>query len=389
MGERTEAGALALAAPMRPDDRRWLARAIALGETARGISSPNPAVGCVIVVDGHLAGEGATREVGGPHAEVVALGQAGDTARDGTAYVTLEPCAHHGRTPPCTQALLAAGVSRVVIAHPDPNPVAAGGVAELRASGVDVAGPPSVDDPIRATVAAQLEGFLTSVTRERPHVTLKLAQTLDGALTAPTGRWVTGPATRRAVHRWRSAVDAVLVGVGTVLADDPRLDVRHVRTDRQPRPVVVDSRASTPPTAAVVARGALILTTRQAPPERVAALRTAGSDVEVVAARGGRVDLVAALRALRRYGILTVLAEPGAQLAAAMLAEDVVDRFVLHLADHGTGTVVRPALPWPAPPAWRLERYGGAGPDAIVQFVRDPRHVPTPPPAQDRDRRPA
>jgi len=361
-----------------PADRRWLARAIALGETARSLSSPNPAVGCVVVVDGRIAGEGATREAGGPHAEVVALAEAGDTARGGTAYVTLEPCAHQGRTPPCTHALVAAGVARVVVAHPDPNPIAAGGAVELRAAGIEVVGPLRADDLLRATVSAQLEGFLTSLRRDRPHVTLKLAQTLDGSLTAPSGRWVTGPAARRAVHRWRAAVDAVLVGVGTVLADDPRLDVRDVRTAHQPRPVVLDSRAATPPSAAVVARGALILTTRAAPDDRIAALREAGSEVEVVAARDDRVDVAAATRALRRHGILTVLAEPGLRLARSLVAGDVVDRSVIHLADHGTGTVVRPALPWPSSPAWVLERCGGAGPDVIVQFVRHP----------DRDGRP-
>lgn len=351
-------------------DRPWLARAVALAETARAISSPNPPVGCVLIVDGRIAGEGATRETGGPHAEAVALAEAGASAEGATAYVTLEPCAHQGRTPPCSRALIEARVARVVIAHPDPNPVASGGHAALTAAGVRVAGPLGVDDLLRRTVTLQLEGFLSAVRRRRPHVTLKVAQTTDGRLVAPTGRWVTGPAARAAVHRWRAAVDAVLVGSGTVLADDPSLDVRHVAAARQPRPVVLDSRLSIPPSARVVHRGALVVTTTQASTERAGILRRAGADVEVVPASDGRVDPIAALRALSRHGITTVLAEPGRRLAETLLAADLVDRWVLHLADHGSGTVVGPAVAAPAVP-WRLERQGGAGPDAIVHLVRD------------------
>ena len=212
------------------DDARWMAHALALAERARDVAPPNPHVGCVLVRDGRLLAEGATRRAGGPHAEAVALAATPD-AVGATAYVTLEPCAHTGRTPPCADALLAAGVARVVVAARDPMP---GG----RWAGPTARGGRGRDvRRARAVGHGQLAGFLTAVRWGRPYLTLKLAQTVDGALSAPAGRWVTGPASRRAVHRLRARVDAVLVGSGTVLADDPRLDVRDVplRRDVQPR----------------------------------------------------------------------------------------------------------------------------------------------------------
>lgn len=361
---------------LAPEDRRWLARAIALAETARAVTSPNPAVGCVLVSDGRIVGEGATRPAGGPHAEAVALAEAGDTAVGSTAYVTLEPCAHQGRTPPCAPALVAAGVARVVIIHPDPNPIATGGRDLLEAGDVEVVGPLADGDLYRGAVAAQLEGFVTMVSLRRPHVTLKVAQTTDGRLVAPAGRWVTGEPARRAVHRWRASVDAVLVGVGTVLADDPRLDVRHVPTERQPRAVVLDSRSMTPLEAGVARRGSLVVTTQQATPERVQALRDVGVDVEVVASADGRVSLPAALARLAHLGITSVLAEPGHTLAQALLDADLVDRLVVHVGDHGGGTVVVPALT-PAPAtAWDLERLGGIGADAAIHLLRRRERTP-------------
>jgi diaminohydroxyphosphoribosylaminopyrimidine deaminase / 5-amino-6-(5-phosphoribosylamino)uracil reductase len=353
------------------NERAALARAVALAETVRATTSPNPAVGCVLLRDGQVVGEGATAPVGGPHAEVVALAAAGADARGATAVVTLEPCAHHGRTPPCTDALRDAGVARVVIGHPDPNPVAAGGADVLRGHGLAVVGPLPPGAVLRDAVARQLEGFLTGVRTGRPHVTLKLAQTADGGLVAPDGaRWITGAAARRAVHRWRAAVDAVLVGSGTVLADDPRLDARDVPVRRQPRPIVLDGRLRTPPHAAVVARGALIVTAtdhRAADAER---LRDAGAEVVAVpAADGGGVDLEAALAAIGATGVRSVLAEPGATLARALVAAGLADRVVLHVAPHlGDG---RPARAVHHPPAavWRPERTGGAGPDVILHLV--------------------
>lgn len=353
--------------------RAHLARAVALATSVRGTTSPNPAVGCVIARGERIVGEGATRPPGSAHAEVVALGAAGGEARGATAYITLEPCAHHGRTPPCTDALLAAGVTRVVIAHPDPNPNASGGADVLRAAGVEVDDAPAA---FREAVADELAGFLSLVARGRPHVTLKLAQTVDGSLVPPAdgpggGRWITGPAARRAVHRWRASVDAVLVGSGTVLADDPGLDVRDVPLGRrqQPRPVVLDGRLRTPPTSRVVARGALLLTRADASRSVRAALTEAGAQViDVPTGADGKVDPAGALRVLAVHGIATVLAEPGAKLGGTLLRAGLVDRLVRHVA-LGTGSgSPRPVLD-EGDEGWRTVRVGGAGPDLIWERV--------------------
>jgi diaminohydroxyphosphoribosylaminopyrimidine deaminase / 5-amino-6-(5-phosphoribosylamino)uracil reductase len=361
-------------------ERAHLARAVALATSVRGTTSPNPAVGCVIARGGTVVGEGATLPPGSAHAEVVALGAAGDRARGATALVTLEPCAHHGRTPPCTDALLRAGVRRVVIAHPDPNPTAGGGAEVLRAAGVEVVFAPTV---FRQVVAAEIAGFLSLVTSGRPHVTLKLAQTADGALVAPEDdrhrRWITGPAARRAVHRWRASVDAVLVGSGTVLADDPGLDVRDVPLGRrqQPRPVVLDGRLRTPPTARVVARGALVLTLPEAARSARAALTAAGAQVlDVPAGPDGKVDPAAALRVLAVHGIASVLAEPGARLGHTLLAAGLVDRLVRHVAlDAGAGTPCAALDEGGA--RWRTVRVGGAGTDLIWERVPATPAAPT------------
>jgi diaminohydroxyphosphoribosylaminopyrimidine deaminase / 5-amino-6-(5-phosphoribosylamino)uracil reductase len=364
------------AVPCTPHDRAHLARAVAWAETARGRTAPNPAVGCVLVRDGAVVGAGATAPVGGPHAEAVALTEAGARARGATAYVTLEPCAHHGRTPPCADALAAAGVARVVYAHADPNPAATGGGAVLARLGVEVSDPTTVGAWFRDTVAAQLEGFLTAVRHRRPHVTLKLAQTADGRLTAPgAARWITGTTARAAVHRWRSAVDGVVVGIGTVLADDPRLDVRHARhVERQPRPIVLDTHLRTPVHAAVVRRGALVVGGAGASARRRAALEDAGAEVAAVPTGGdGRLALPDALGLLADRGCNALLAEPGGTLARALLDADLVDRLVLHVGlDLGEGPARRVLRP---DATWTTERCGGAGTDLILQHVR-PREVP-------------
>ena len=352
-------------------DREALARAVAMAGASGPASSPNPGVGCVIVQDTRVVGEGITAPVGGPHAEAAALRDAGSDAAGATLATTLEPCTHHGRTPPCTDAILEAGVRRVVIAHPDVNPLAAGGAALLRAAGVEVVGPLEVTDPLRASVAVQLEGFLMAVTEGRPHVTLKLAQTTDGRLGAPDGRrWLTGPVARTAVHRWRAERDAVLVGSGTVVTDDPQLDVRHVACTRQPRPVVLDARLRTSPTARVARPGAIVVTAPDTPVERRLALLERGVEVvEVPAGPAGGVELPAALAALADLGVTTVLAEPGATLAHALVAADLVDRLVLHVAvDLGTGAPIR-AVPDPPGGPWAIERSGGAGRDLVLHLV--------------------
>jgi diaminohydroxyphosphoribosylaminopyrimidine deaminase / 5-amino-6-(5-phosphoribosylamino)uracil reductase len=352
-------------------DRAHLARAIALASAVVATTSPNPPVGCVLVRDGVIVGEGATAPAGGRHAEAAAVAAAGAACRGATAYCTLEPCAHHGRTPPCTEALLRAGIGRVVYLHPDPHAIAAGGGARLREAGIAVEGPADRDDLYRGVVAEQLAGFLSLVGRGRPHLTLKLAQTADGRLRAPAGaRWVTGEGARTAVHRWRAVSDAVLVGSGTVLADDPRLDVRIAGPARPPRAVVLDARLRTPPDARLVRPGTLIVTTPDAAVERRVALLAAGVElIDVLPAATGGVRLPAAFAALGRHGIATIFAEPGATLARALVEADLVDRLVLHVAlATGEGAAVRAV---PAPPAgpWRTERSGGAGPDLVLHLV--------------------
>lgn len=339
-------------------DRTWMARALALAERGRTTVRPNPPVGCVLVRDGEVVGEGYHERPGAPHAELAALRDAGERARGATAYVTLEPCDHTGRTGPCTTALTDAGVARVVYAVPDPNPVATGGAERLRAAGIEVEG-----GVLGPWAERQNELFLHHVRTGRPLVTLKLAQTPDGALVAPEGRWVTGPVARTAVHRLRAASDAVLVGVGTVLADDPRLDVRHVPVapSDQPRPVVLDTSGRTPVTAAVVRPGALLLTGPDVDPRWRARTVDAGAEVVPVAlAADGRLDLAAAVTAMAERDLLAVLAEPGPTLAAALVAARLVDRLVLHVAGAAGGALAAAAAMTPVvrPPgdgtwAWR------------------------------------
>ena len=325
-------------------------RAVELSRAALGRTSPNPPVGAVVLdAAGSVAGEGWTRPPGGPHAEVVALEQAGARARGGTAVVTLEPCRHVGRTGPCTQALLAAGVARVVVACADPTPDAGGGADVLRAAGVDVETGVLADE----VGLGPLEGWLTSRRTRRPFVTWKYAATLDGRSAAADGtsRWITGETSRADVHRLRAEHDAVVAGAGTVLADDPLLDARLPAGSPdpvQPLRVVVDTRGRTPVTAralagaspALVATGPLV----QDPgyPRRL----------EVAVGQDGRVDLPALLAALQdQHDVVSVLLEGGPTLAGSFVRAGLVDRVVAYvapallgagpaaLADAGAGTI--------------------------------------------------
>ncbi|SIN43702.1 bifunctional diaminohydroxyphosphoribosylaminopyrimidine deaminase/5-amino-6-(5-phosphoribosylamino)uracil reductase RibD [Micromonospora cremea] len=294
-------------------------RAIELAARGLGTTSPNPVVGCVLLdADGTVVGEGFHAYAGGPHAEIVALAQAGERARGGTAVVTLEPCDHTGRTGPCSTALVQAGVGRVVIAVPDPNPVATGGAATLRSAGV------RVDLGIRGDEAeAGNVAWLTSMRRGWPYVIWKYAATVDGRSAAADGTsmWITSEAARIDVHALRGTVDAVIVGVGTVLADDPRLTARNLRDGslaiRQPLRVVVDSSGRTPADARV----------------RDGAARTwIATAAEVGAGPDGRVDLPALLAALHQRGVRAVLLEGGPRLAGAFLAAGLVDKIVGYVA---------------------------------------------------------
>ena len=304
-----------------------MSRAIALAAKARHSTSPNPMVGAVIVRDGEVVGEGLHRRAGGPHAEVVALGQAGSSARGATVYVTLEPCAHQGRTGPCAEALVAAGVARVVIAHRDPYAAVSGrGIKLLRAAGVEVA----VGDG-GAESRALNAGWLRAQHEGRPFVALKFAATLDGKSATAGGesRWITGPAARGLTHRIRRAYDAVMVGAGTVIADDPQLNARGGPAQgRQPLRVVVDGALRSDAGARIhdhqVRGGSLVLASNRAPQSRRAAFREAGLQVDVIEAGepSGR-EILAALSA---RGISSVLVEGGGELAWSLVREGVVDR---------------------------------------------------------------
>ncbi|MBF6559719.1 MAG: bifunctional diaminohydroxyphosphoribosylaminopyrimidine deaminase/5-amino-6-(5-phosphoribosylamino)uracil reductase RibD [Candidatus Binataceae bacterium] len=324
---------------MTTRDERYMSEALALAAPRLGLTTPNPAVGCVIVAtdprDGAEAvvGRGATAPGGRPHAETVALAAAGDRARDATVYVTLEPCAHRGQTPPCATALVAAGVARVVVGCLDPYPPVRGrGLTILRRAGI------AVIVGVREAQCRRLnEGFITRVTRGRPFVTLKLAATLDGRIAADGGdsRWISSPASRELVHRWRREADAVMVGAATVVADNPRLTCR-VADGRDPARVIIDGRLKSPPTARVFhnrsAAPAILVTTRANLAR--ARRRYADARVEVIAVdgRGGKIALGELMIELGRRGWAKVLLEGGAHLAGAALAAGVVDRVAFFLA---------------------------------------------------------
>ena len=309
----------------------------ALRLAARGLGNvwPNPAVGCVLLRDGRIVGRGWTQPGGRPHAERRALDQAGDLARGATAYVTLEPCAHHGKTPPCAEGLIAAGVARVVTALTDPDPRVAGkGHAMLRAAGIEVC------EGVLAPEAARLNaGFLKRVTQGLPFVTLKLATTLDGRIATASGesRWITGPAARRHVHLMRLAHDAVMVGAGTARADDPDLTVRDMGAVPQPVRVVLDSRLGHSPDSRLgrTARAAPVwmLHGPDAPKAaRMAWAETGAEVIEVSADATGQVQARAALQALADRGLTRVLCEGGGQLAASLVAERLVDDLATYQA---------------------------------------------------------
>lgn len=309
--------------------------ALALAEQSIGLTEPNPRVGCVIVApDGRVLGRGRTQQAGGPHAEVMALRDAAarhEIVHGATAYVTLEPCAHHGRTPPCCDALIEARLARVVMALVDPFPQVAGqGAARLRAAGI------TVEEGLLAKEARELNiGFFSRVQRGRPWLRLKAAVSLDGrtALENGVSQWITGAAARTDGHAFRRRAGAVLTGVGTVLDDDPRLDVRLVETAKQPLRVVVDSRLETPPTAKLLAPpGAALIYAAQPHAEREAALRAAGAEIAYQPGAGGKVDLAAMLADLAKRGINELHVEAGHKLNGSLVREGLVDEFLVYMA---------------------------------------------------------
>lgn len=336
---------------MTASDARWMRRALRLAARGAERTSPNPMVGAAIVADDRSVGDGYHKEVGGPHAEVWALKAAGEAARGATLYVTLEPCSHHGRTPPCADAIIHAGLRRVVAAVLDPNPTVNGkGVQILRDAGIEVE-VGLLEAEARALNAAYFKHTISGL----PLVSLKAAMSLDGKIATRAGesRWITGERARKLAHRLRAEHDAVMVGVRTVLGDNPRLTVRSVR-GRNPLRVVVDSAARTPSDSALLSADEcppIIAVTQQAPQERVEALQRAGAEVWVlpdepppptpsarpstplgIDAERGRVDLVALMRRLGEREVQSVLIEGGGILASAALAAGLVDRVYFLIA---------------------------------------------------------
>ena len=307
-----------------------MARALELAGRGLYTAAPNPRVGCVIVHDGAVAGEGWHERTGEAHAEVSALGAAGSRARGATAYVTLEPCVHQGRTGPCTEALIKAGVARVVAAMQDPNPLVSGkGSARLQQSGM------SVDTGLFAEEARELNvGFVSRMTRGLPWVRLKVAASLDGKTALANGRsqWITGEAARRDGHHWRARACAVLTGAGTVRDDDPRLTVRDVPTTRQPLRVVVDSKLETPPAAKILEGGGVLVAAAREDKAKIAALRAKGAEVIVMPNSEGKVELGDLFRELARREMNEVHVEAGLRLNGSLLREGFVDELLLYLA---------------------------------------------------------
>ena len=326
-------------------DYRFMARA--LQQAGKGLfsASPNPRVGCVVVRDGIVVGEGWHEKAGAPHAEINALTMAGPRADGATVYVSLEPCAHHGRTPPCTDALIAAGVARVVAAMRDPNPLVAGkGLAALTGAGI------AADSGVLEHEARELNiGFVSRMTRGRPWVRMKIAASLDGKTALLNGRsqWLTGAAARRDGHRWRARACAVLTGIGTVRDDDPQLTVREVETPRQPLRVVVDSRLETPLAARVLAGGALVAAAVE-DKAKIRALQDQGAEVVVLPNAAGKVELASLMQELGRRGINEVHVEAGFRLNGSLLGEGLVDELVVYLAPHLIGDAASSMFHLPA-----------------------------------------
>lgn len=354
-------------------DIRFMTLALALGRRGMGQVWPNPAVGCVIVKDGVIVGRGATQRGGRPHAERIALNQAEGDARGATAYVTLEPCAHTGKTPPCAEALVAAGIARVVVATGDPDPRVAGqGLAKLREAGIQV------DIGImRREADADHAGFFKRVTAGRPSVTLKLASSLDGRIATASGesRWITGLQSRRAVHALRARHDAVLIGAGTARSDDPMLDVRDLGEVRQPVRVIMSRDLHLP------MNSRLAQTARQqpvwlchGPDARTHDWQKIGAETIACDMSGNRIDPVSVLRALAARGITRVLCEGGGYLAAALLQAKLVDELVVFEAGVALGADGLPSLAGlgvtdlSQAPRFRLTQVARSGGDVVQHW---------------------
>ena len=313
-----------------PADQQHMAEALRLAEKGLYTATPNPRVGCVIVRDGQAVGAGWHEKTGAPHAEVLALRAAGARARGATAYVSLEPCSHYGRTPPCVDALIEAGIARVVAAMQDPNSKVAGsGFARLRAAGIEVESGLMQDE-----ARALNSGFVSRMSRGRPWVRTKIAASLDGrtALANGQSQWITGPEARRDGHAWRARACAVLTGIGTVRNDDPQLNVREVETTRQPLKVLVDSQLQLPLSAKLLQSGQVLVAAAVENKASIAALRDKGAEVVVLPNAQGKVELMDLMRELARREINEVHVEAGFKLNGSLLREGLVDEILIYLA---------------------------------------------------------
>jgi diaminohydroxyphosphoribosylaminopyrimidine deaminase/5-amino-6-(5-phosphoribosylamino)uracil reductase len=321
-------------------DRDAMARALALAEQGLATTTPNPRVGCVIVRDGAIVGEGWHRRAGEPHAEALALAVALDAARGATAYVTLEPCTHFGRTPPCADALIAAGIKRVVAAMEDPNPNVAGrGLDKLRTAGI------VVDCGLLADEARELNiGFISRMTQNRPWVRLKAAASLDGKIALKNGvsQWITGTEARADGHRWRARTCAILTGIGTVKADDPQLTVRNIPCERQPLRILLDPQLEVSPTARILQGTPTLVVTAIADNDaRARQLAEFGHGILTLPSSDGCIDLPALMRELAARELNEIHAEAGATLNGALLAAGCVDELLLYLAPVIVGDTAR------------------------------------------------
>ena len=361
----------------KANDEDFMRRALALAETGVSVTPPNPSVGALIVKDGIVLASGRTQRAGGPHAEVMALREAmakNVETQGATLYVTLEPCAHYGRTPPCALAVRAAGFARVVVAMLDPNPLVSGkGCEMVREAGIEVSGPLLQEEAFWLN-----RGFFTRMQTGRPWVRLKSAATLDGRTAFEDGRsqWITGPAAREDNQRARARAGAIVTGVGTVLADDPSLNVRLAGAERQPIRVVVDSRMRTPPSAKLFSLpGEVWVVAAREDEARRRALERAGAKVFVMTGEDGRTDLRALLRALADVQVNEVHLEAGAALSGSFMAAELVDEILLYQAPcffgggRGIADVPRPVSPGGAE-RWRVRETALVGADLKTVLTR-------------------
>jgi diaminohydroxyphosphoribosylaminopyrimidine deaminase/5-amino-6-(5-phosphoribosylamino)uracil reductase len=328
-------------------DHEFMGRSLDLAARGLYTTTPNPRVGCVVVKDGAVVGEGWHEKAGLPHAEVLALKAAGERARGAALYLNFEPCSHHGRTPPCVDAIIEAGVKRVVAAIGDPNPKVAGaGFAKLRAAGI------SVEQGLREDEARELNiGFLARMTRGRPWVRMKIAASLDGRTALANGRsqWITGEAARGDGHRWRARACAVLTGFGTVRDDDPQLNVRGVDTPRQPLKIVVDSKFETAPSARLLKEGKTLVVGAVDDAKRIATLKASRAEVAIIRNDDGKVELFKLMEELARRELNEIHVEAGTKLNGSLLQAGVVDELLVYLApsligDSGRGMFHLPEL---------------------------------------------